>query len=253
MAIINFLDIETTGFFFKQKDRIVEFANIQYDAKENKIINEETFMVNPEIFIPQKVSDIHGIYNKDVNHLPNFEKYSDRVSNIMNENSYIAGHNIDRFDIPFILQELLRYNTNIPKNFFIIDTFLLAKKFMKTNDKISYSLDNLCKYYGIDLSARVVHDALVDCRLTIELFNKLRQEYDMTNDLIFVDDDYILSKKLNYDLCSKKEIILPKYLDAFENDKKILDYVKNEKPLLPWINRRMNFIDYNLSDYTCDH
>lgn len=237
MSIINFVDIETTGFYFKQRDRIVEFANIEYDPHEDKIISENSFLVNPNMYIPPKVSEIHGIYNKDVNHLNGFDYHSSKVAALLSQNNYIAGHNIDRFDVPFIMQELLRYDSSVPKNFYIIDTYLLAKKFIKNPEVKSFSLDNLCKHYDIDLSVRNVHDALVDCRLTLELFNKLREQYNLLDDLIFVDDEYILAKKLNYDFSPKKSFVLPKYLNAFEIDKEVIEYVQKEKPILPWLNR----------------
>lgn len=255
MSLINFIDIETTGFYFKKIDRIVEFANIQYNPQENKVIKEDSFMVNPQIKIPNIVSNIHGIYNKDVDHLPDFSAHHQNILNIMTENSYIAGHNIDRFDIPFILQELLRYNNELPKNFYIIDTLLLAKKFIKDPNVKSFSLDNLCKYYNIDLSSRSQHDALIDCRLTLELFNALRNEYEMNDSLIFVDSEYILSKKLNYDISIKKEIVLPKYLNLINEDdnKNVIEYVKKEKALLPWINRSMTFFGNNINNYSCEY
>lgn len=252
---ILFLDIESTGLSYKVRDRILEYGSVLYDPLNKVIDSELGFLVNPNMFIPNKVSEIHGIYNNHVNGLSDFASHSEKIVNEMCKVKYIAGHNIDRFDIPFICQELIRSGVDIPKDFYIVDTYLLAKKFIKDPLCKSFSLDNLCIYYNIDLSSRTKHSAIIDCRLTVELFKRLNEDYDLTSSLIHVDEKYIESKNLNYDIAKPpKELVVPKYLDLANDDYlKIKDYVKKEKAKLPWINKYIKFDGFNLNNAICPY
>lgn len=232
MAIIHFIDLETTGFYFKNNDRILQFAVVKYDPYEDKIISEVEFTVNPNRFIGEDTIKIHGITNEIAKKQKPISEHIFILEESMKEGSYICGHNISRFDIPFIFQELIRANKKIPKNFYLIDTYLLAKKFIP--NLTSYSLDALCDHYSICKKSRINnHGAKIDSKLTVELFKKLKENYNLLNDLIFVDDDYILSKKLNYEINSNNTLS-PQYLNlSSDENKKIQDWLKNEKFYLP--------------------
>lgn len=234
MSIINFIDLETTGFYYKKVDRIVEFAILKYEPFENKFLDSKVELINPDIFISKEVSKIHGITNEHVKNKPFFQEKAHIFLDIMKDKQYIAGHNIDRFDIPFLLQEMIRAGIEVPNDFYIIDTLKLSKKLIPGLK--SYSLDALCDYFEIDKSKRTVHGALIDCELTKEVFNKLRDKFNLIDHLIYVDDDYIKGKNLNYDIC-KKETTAPKYLNISEEvEQKVLSVLKKEKACIPWIN-----------------
>ena len=220
MSIINFIDIETTGFGFKKSDRIVEFAILKYEPFKKEIIDQVVELINPEIVISNEVSKIHGIKNEHVKNKPIMEEKINLLIEMMSENNYVAGHNIDRFDIPFIFQEIIRTGKQIPRNFYIVDTFKLSKKLIP--DLKSYSLDSLCDYFEIDKTKRIVHGALIDCELTKEVFNKLRDRFELIDHLIFVDENYIDNKKLNYNLQKKSlEKKSPQYLGLELEEEKI--------------------------------
>lgn len=238
MSIIHFIDIETTGFSYKKIDRIVEFAILKYDTKNNLSLENINEIINPERLIPYKVSQIHGIYDKDVIDKPKMKDKIDHFLNIFQHNHYIAGHNISNFDIPFILQEIIRCDVEVPKNFILLDTLKISKKYLP--DLKSHSLDALCDYFKIDKSKRTLHGALIDCELTKDVFIKLNENFNLSEDIIKVDENYILNKNLNYTV-EKSISNTPKYLNLNnEEEQYILAKIRSEKACLPWINYKNN-------------
>ena len=99
-----FFDLETTGINIT-KDRIVEIGILKIfpDGK----IKEMSTLVNPEMNIPKEASDIHGITNDKVNSMPTFKQIANDVYSFIKD-SDLAGFNSDRFDIPLLVEELLR-------------------------------------------------------------------------------------------------------------------------------------------------
>lgn len=88
----------------------------------------------------------------------------------------VIGHNSTLFDVPR-LNHLIHRFYNIPtgnyktlKMYQQEDTMMMAKK--RLNLK-SYSLENLCSYFGI-INQRA-HSALSDVYATIELYKKLKR------------------------------------------------------------------------------
>ena len=60
---IIFFDLETTGINIAA-DRIVEISYLKVDLNGNE--TTRTLRINPEMPIPEKVTEIHGISNEDV-------------------------------------------------------------------------------------------------------------------------------------------------------------------------------------------
>ena len=58
------IDVETTGFSFRN-DRVVEVACLRLDARFRPVAQFES-LVDPERSIPERVSRIHGICDRDV-------------------------------------------------------------------------------------------------------------------------------------------------------------------------------------------
>ena len=74
------------------------------------------------------------------------------------------------FDIKFINAELKRVGRGPIPLSRAIDTIEIAKrKFPGAR----YSLDELCRRFGVDLSARTKHGALLDAQLTAEVYLEL--------------------------------------------------------------------------------
>jgi DNA polymerase-3 subunit alpha (Gram-positive type) len=62
--IISF-DLETTG-LDKFNDKIIEIAMIKFDEKTFKVIETYTCFIDPEIPIPEVISNITSIFDDDV-------------------------------------------------------------------------------------------------------------------------------------------------------------------------------------------
>ena len=162
-----FLDIETTGLSYKENHRIVEIACIE--TKEliptKKIFHK---ILNPDRNVPDEAFKIHGFSTEFLKDKPKFSEIADELLSFIKENDLII-HNAS-FDIPFINHELRMLKKNIISKNKIIDTLELARsKFPGTSN----SLDALCRRFNIDLSARVKHNAVLDCNLLREVYINL--------------------------------------------------------------------------------
>ena len=163
-------DLETTGLSISQS-KIIQFGIIGSDIDGAEIrINS---LVNPHISIPIKSTEIHGINNADVKHLPGFRAHIENISNLFND-AIIIGHNIKRFDWPILENEFLRCGKIVPKPHAIIDTLEIARKLKL---KKPHKLGELCKNYGISLTN--AHDAISDASATLLLLWKIMEENPM--------------------------------------------------------------------------
>jgi len=101
---LTFFDLETTGTSIS-RDRIVEYSFIKMMPDGERIT--KTGRLNPSIPIPEEVSLIHGIYDKDIADKPTFNEIAKDLSRFL-EGSDMSGFNILRFDIPLLVEEFLR-------------------------------------------------------------------------------------------------------------------------------------------------
>jgi DNA polymerase-3 subunit epsilon len=101
---IAFFDIEATG-IYPRTDRIVELAivRIMPDQSRQSFVSR----INPCISIPAEATKIHGITDKDVAGCPKFMDIAPDVLRML-EGCDLAGYNILRYDIPMLLEEMLR-------------------------------------------------------------------------------------------------------------------------------------------------
>ena len=101
---IVFFDLETTGINIAN-DKIVEISILKVFPNGNK--ESKTWLVNPEMGIPQGSIDVHGITNEKVVTEPTFKELASKV-NEMIAGCDLAGFNSNRFDIPLLAEELMR-------------------------------------------------------------------------------------------------------------------------------------------------
>ena len=161
------LDIETTGLSFKENHRIVEIACIETDEliPTKKIFHK---ILNPDRNVPDEAFKIHGFSTEFLKDKPKFHEIAEELLSFIKNYDLII-HNAS-FDIPFINHELRMLKKNIISKNKIIDTLELARsKFPGTSN----SLDALCRRFNIDLSARIKHNAVLDCNLLREVYINL--------------------------------------------------------------------------------
>ena len=171
---IAFFDLETTGINVS-KDRIVELSvlKVKPDGSEYK----KTWLINPTIPIPEKVSKIHGIYDKDVKDKPTFKDLAKEISDFF-ENSDLAGYNSNRFDVPLLLEEFLRadFDFDVKNRRFIDGQVIFFKKEPRT---LSAAYEFYC---GKKLEN--AHTAEADVFATYEVLKAQIERYDdLKNDV----------------------------------------------------------------------
>ncbi|MDR2640920.1 MAG: 3'-5' exonuclease [Candidatus Peribacteria bacterium] len=75
-------DLETTG-LSKFEDKIIEIAMIKFDEKTFKIIETYTCFVNPEMPIPDMISNITNIFDSDVEDAPTIKELKEEIENFI--------------------------------------------------------------------------------------------------------------------------------------------------------------------------
>lgn len=99
-----FLDLEATGSSI-YTDRIVEIGLLKILPDGTR----ETFesLVNPGMAIPKESTAVHGITDEQVSDAPTFADLAEKVISFL-ENCDLSGFNILRYDLPLLMEELLR-------------------------------------------------------------------------------------------------------------------------------------------------
>jgi DNA polymerase-3 subunit epsilon len=160
-------DTETTGLDPATGDRVIEIAAIEL---LNDLPTERQFhvLLDPERDIPTEATRIHGITNAHVEGKPKFAAIADQMLEFFGDAPLIA-HNAT-FDFAFIDAELARIGQPSLDRARMIDTLAIAKTRFPG---MPNSLDALCTRFEIDRSARVTHNALLDCKLLAEVYVEL--------------------------------------------------------------------------------
>ncbi len=171
---ICFFDLETTGTNVA-KDRIVEISILKVFPNGNK--ESKTWLVNPEMEIPQEVVDIHGISNEKVTNEPTFKELSKEVYKMIKD-SDLGGFNSDRFDIPLLAEELLRADIDFDmKNTVSVDVQTIFHKMEKRTLEAAY------KFY-CDKDLTDAHSAEADTIATYEvLLSQLDRYPELENNI----------------------------------------------------------------------
>ncbi|WP_185859991.1 3'-5' exonuclease [Blattabacterium cuenoti] len=101
---ICFFDIEATGINIG-KDRIIEISILKIFPNGNQ--EDKTWIIFPERPIPPQSTAIHGIKDEDVAGKLPFKDVAIHIFRMI-ENTDLAGYNSNRFDIPILVEEMLR-------------------------------------------------------------------------------------------------------------------------------------------------
>ncbi|GBD56274.1 DNA polymerase III subunit epsilon [Gluconobacter wancherniae] len=161
-------DTETTGFDPDEGDRIIEIAALELidDLPTGEFYH---VLIHPERDIPAEATRVHGFTIEDLEGKPKFPEIADGFLEFIKDSPMIA-HNA-RFDFKFVNAELQKAGRE-PLDYAsrAIDTVEMARK---KYPGLPASLDALCRRFGIDLSQRGTHNALLDCRLLAEVYVEL--------------------------------------------------------------------------------
>jgi DNA polymerase-3 subunit epsilon len=176
---IIFFDLETTGIDIA-RDRIVEISILKIFPNGNK--ESKTWLVNPEMEIPESSIAIHGITNEKVANEPTFKQIVLEVNELI-EGCDFAGFNSNRFDIPILAEEMLRAEVDFSmENRVAVDVQTIFHKMEKRTLEAAYKF-----YCGKSLEN--AHSAEADTLATYEvLLGQLEKYEELENDIQFLSD-----------------------------------------------------------------
>ena len=160
-------DTETTGLEPHLGHRVIEVAALELlnDLPTGKHYHA---LIHPDRDIPDEATRIHGFALTDLAGKPRFFEIVDDMLAFFGDGQLIA-HNAP-FDFGFLNAELARLSLSPLAPERMVDTLALAKTRFPG---MPNSLDALCRRFGVDLSARTTHNALLDCRLLAEVYVEL--------------------------------------------------------------------------------
>jgi DNA polymerase-3 subunit epsilon len=161
------LDTETTGLDPFDGHRVVEIGCIELI---NCIPTGRVWHchLNPEREVPYQAFEVHGLSTEFLRDKPRFAELADDMLTFI-EGGMLVMHNA-AFDFGFLNAELDRLARPLLRWDRVVDTLALARR---RHPGAPCSLDALCKRYGIDLSERGTHSALLDCRLLASVYVEL--------------------------------------------------------------------------------
>lgn len=178
------LDLETTGLEPK-RDRIIEIGAVK--VKDGAITEEFSTLVDPQMEIPYRITQLTGISDEMVKGKPYIKEVLKELVNFCG-NLPLLGHNI-LFDYGFVKHNAVNCGIEFEKKG--MDTLRLARVFLAQLP--SRSLQSLRVYYGIPQDD--AHRALEDARTTFRLYEKLKEEFGEKEPDLFCPYDLVYRVK----------------------------------------------------------
>jgi DNA polymerase-3 subunit epsilon len=160
-------DTETTGLSFPGGDRLVEIGCIEMI---NRVPTGQHFhrYLNPQRSMPVEAFNVHGLSETFLSDKPLFDHIVEDLLDFIGESPLVAHNAV--FDFGFLNGELGRCGRPIVSLERMVDTLGIART---RHPGAKHSLDALCIRYGIDLSARTSHGALLDAQLLAQVYVEL--------------------------------------------------------------------------------
>jgi DNA polymerase III subunit epsilon len=202
-------DTETTGIMPGDGHRIVEIGAVEM---VNRVVTGRSFhtYIDPERPMPKDAQAVHGLSTAFLTGQPVFEMViNDFLAFI--EDSPLVAHNA-AFDMEFLNWELKRARLPLIPHSRAIDTLEISRKI---NPGAKHTLDALCNRYGIDLSGRTKHGALVDAellaRVYVELTGGRQIGFDLASEAAV---EQLPVERVNFGI--RHHVALPEELEAHE-------------------------------------
>ncbi len=165
-----FFDLETTGLNIGI-DKIVEIC--LYKVNPDYTTEVYTEQLNPEMHIPESVSEIHGIYDKDVVNKPTFKQVAPIIADFL-KGCDLAGYNLLKFDLPLLVEEFLRIDSDLDlREVKVIDVQNIFHKMEPRTLKAAY------RFYCNE-SLENAHTAEADTIATFKILEAQVEKYQNT-------------------------------------------------------------------------
>lgn len=159
------IDVETTG-LRPSEDKITEIAIYKHDGES--IVDSFESLVNPECYIPDRITQMTGISNEMVADAPKFYEIAKQIIEIT-EGSVFVAHNA-HFDYGFVREEFKALGYRFTRK--TLCTVRVSRKIFPGLP--SYGLAKLCKHFKIKLDNH--HRAAADAMATTQILEKLLEK-----------------------------------------------------------------------------
>ncbi len=161
------LDTETTGLDPADGHRIIEIGCVELMDHFPTGRSFQRYL-NPERDMPAEAERVHGITGAFLADKPHFSEVVAELMEFLGDAPLVI-HNAG-FDLKFLNTELAKIGGAPIPAARAIDTIEIAKVKLPG---ARYSLDELCKRFGIDLTVREKHGALLDAELLAQVYLEL--------------------------------------------------------------------------------
>jgi DNA polymerase III subunit epsilon len=161
------LDTETTGLDPKSGNRIVEIGCVELlnHVPTGAVYHQ---YINPERDMPAEAERVHGLSAEFLSGHPVFADIAEAFVEFVGDSPLVI-HNA-AFDMGFINAELDLIGMSPIDKSRAIDTVTMARRKFPGAQA---SLDALCRRFGIDLTDRQLHGALLDAQLLASVYLEL--------------------------------------------------------------------------------
>lgn len=189
---IVFFDLETTGTNVTN-DRIVEISYIKVSPNGTEECG--TRRINPGMPIPPGATAVHKITDEDVKDMPIFKEVAKEIGRVF-DGADIAGFNSNRFDVPLLVEELLRAGVEFDvSKHRLVDVQTIFHKMEQRTLVAAYKF-----YCGKSLED--AHSAEADTRATYEVLKSQLDRYaELENDMEFLAN--FATQNRNVDLAGR--------------------------------------------------
>lgn len=173
-------DTETTGLDPYSGDKIIEVALVvMHLGPEGRVVDRRdvSYLINPGIPIPRKITQITGIADDDVASAPRFETVAAEIAEVLGSGVAIA-HNYP-FDAAFLTAEFSAAGHAWQEPLAAIDTVDLSMKHFK--EARSHKLGDVAK--RLDVSLENAHRATDDAAACGYIFAEMVRRHEVGDDL----------------------------------------------------------------------
>lgn len=177
------IDLETTGLNPKL-DKIIEIGAVKVVC--GKVTDIFETFVNPGRNLEARIVELTGIRDEQLIDAPYIEEILPKLLSFMGDLP-LLGHSV-LFDYSFVKKAAVDRKLSFERQG--VDTLKLARRFLTQLEH--RSLDYLCEYYGISHHA---HRALADAKATVQLFEKLVDEFYDVEETLFLPKPLIFKVK----------------------------------------------------------
>jgi len=162
------LDTETTGLHVEDGDRVLEIGAVEL---WNALPTGKTYhkFINPQHPVHPDAFRVHGIGDDFLRDKPVFAEIAPEFLAFIGDARLVI-HNAP-FDMGMLNAELARLGHPRLPDARAVDTLEMARR---AYPGAQLSLDALCKRFGIDISVREKHGALIDCYLLADVYLELQ-------------------------------------------------------------------------------